>query len=151
MTTPRKNAAKTRGKPFEPGNPGRPKGARHRVTLAIEALLDGQYEALTAKAIEKALEGDMVALRLCLDRIAPPRRDAPITLSLPKVRTAGDVLEASAAVLAAVAAGEVTPDEAGRLMALLVAHRGIVETADLDRRLAALESLQPARRIGNRP
>ena len=139
MIGPRKNAPKTRGKPFESGNPGRAKGARHKVTLAVEALLEGEHEALTRKAIDKALAGDTTALRLCLDRIAPPRKDAPISMSLPLVESAEDSLRASSAVLAAVASGEVTPDEGGRIMALLTAHRAIVETADLARRLAALE------------
>ncbi|PXA96981.1 hypothetical protein DMC47_16175 [Nostoc sp. 3335mG] len=102
-------------------------------------MLEGQHAALTQKAIDKALEGDTVALRLCLDRLAPPRKDAPITLNLPPVRSAQDAVEASAAVLAALAAGDVTPDEAGRVMALLTAHKGIVETGDLERRIAALE------------
>ena len=70
----------------------------------------------------------MVALRLCLDRIAPPRKDTAVTFDMPKVRSARDVMDASAGVLAAIASGEVTPDEAGRLMALLVAHRGISST-----------------------
>lgn len=139
MTT-RNNEPRTRGAPFKPGNPGRPRGARHKVTLAVESLLEGQHEALTQKAIEKALEGDTVALRLCLDRIAPPRRDASITLTLPPVKTAGDAVAASSAVLDAVAAGEVTPDEAGRVMALLTAHKAIVEAGDLERRIAALEA-----------
>lgn len=140
MTGPRNNAPRTRGKPFEAGNPGRPRGARHRVTLAVEALLEGQHEALTQKAVEKALEGDTVALRLCLDRIAPPRRDTTITIALPEVKSAEDAVTASAAVLAAVAAGEVTPDEAGRVMALLTAHKAIVEAGDLERRITALET-----------
>ena len=138
------NAAKKQGGRFAPGvsgNPaGKPAGARHKVTRAIEALLDGEHEALTRKAIEKALEGDMVALRLCLDRLAPPRKDAPISIHLPAVRSAVDAVEASAAVLAAVAAGEITPDEAGRLMALLTAHKGIVETGNLEQRISALEA-----------
>lgn len=136
----RKNAQTTRGKPFQPGNPGRPKGARHRVTRAIEELLEGQHEALTQKAIGAALGGDMTALRLCLDRIAPARKDAPISVSLPSVRSAADAVDASAALLAAVAAGEVTPDEAGRVMALLTAHRAIVETGDLELRITKLEN-----------
>ena len=45
------------------GNPnGRPKGSRNVATLACEALLDGQAEALTQKAIQMALAGDPVAL-----------------------------------------------------------------------------------------
>jgi len=91
---------------------------------------------LTVKGIERKLPAGM---RLCLDRLAPPRKDAPINLDLPPVRSAQDAVEASAAVLAALAAGEVTPDEAGRVMALLAAHKGIVETGDLERRIAALE------------
>jgi hypothetical protein len=76
---------------------------------------------------------------LCLDRLATPRKDAPISTPLPIVKTAQDALEASATLLAAVSAGEVTPDEGGRVMALLTAHKGIIETADLDARIAALE------------
>src|SRR3954467_14886671 len=68
MSSARKYASNTRGRPFQPGNPGKPKGARHRTTLAIDALLDGDAANLTRKAIEMALGGDTVAMRLCLDR-----------------------------------------------------------------------------------
>ena len=119
---------------------GNRKGSRHRVTKAIEALLEGQHEALTQKAIDKALEGDGVALRLCLDRIAPPRKDAPVSFDLPPIRTAGDTVAASSSLLDAVAAGEVTPDEAGRVMALLTAHKALVETGDLEERISKLEA-----------
>jgi len=139
MTDPRNQREYTRGRPFTPGNPGKPKGARSRATLAAEALLDGEAEKLTRTAIDKALEGDSVALRLCLERLVPPRKDSPITLELPPITTAGDVVSASAAVLSAVGAGEISPDEAGRVMALLTAHKNIVETGDLERRIAALE------------
>lgn len=109
------------------------------MTLAVEALLEGQHEALTQAAIDKALEGDTVALRLCLDRIAPPRKDQPISIALPPIVCASDVVTASSAVLAAVSQGEITPDEAGRVMALLTAHRSIVEVGELERRIASLE------------
>ena len=137
--TSRNNGPKTGDTKFKPGNPGRPKGARHRVTLAVEALLEGQHEALTQRAIDKALEGDTVALRLCLERIAPARKDAPISIELPPVRSAEQAVEASAALLAAVGAGDVTPGEAAAVMGLLVSHRTILEVGDLERRIAALE------------
>lgn len=124
---------------FKPGNPGKPKGARSRATLAAEALLDGEAEKLTRTAIDKALEGDVTALRLCLERLVPPRKDAPVHFDLPPITDATDLVRASAAVLAAVAAGDVTPDEAGRLMTLLTAHRAIVEMGNLERRVAELE------------
>ena len=70
------------------GNPmGRPRGARHRSTLAVEALLDGEAEGLTRKAIEVAMEGDVTALRLCLDRLAPARKDATVSFQLPRMET----------------------------------------------------------------
>jgi len=135
----RKYGTNTEGTRFKPGNPGKPKGARHRVTRAIEALLEDEHEALTRVAIDRALEGDMTALRLCFERIAPARKDSPVSVELPVVRSAADAVEASAALLKAVAAGDLTPDEAGRVMVLLTAHKAIVETGDLETRVAALE------------
>lgn len=139
MTESRKPRAGTRGKPFERGNPGRVPGSRNRATIAAAALLDGDAEALTRKAIELGLEGDTVALRLCLERLVPPRKDTPVRIKLPEIANAADVVGASAAVLAAVGAGDVTPDEAGRVMTLLTAHKNIVEMGELERRIAALE------------
>jgi hypothetical protein len=128
-------------KPGQSGNPaGKPVGARHKVTRAIEALMEGQADALTQTAIRKALEGDGVALRLCLERLAPPRKDTPIAFALPPIKTALDTVAASASLLDAVAAGEVTPDEAGRVMALLTAHKALVEAGDLEARISALEA-----------
>lgn len=145
MATALENAgakqAKGRFKPGISGNPaGKPAGARHKVTRAVEALLEGQHAALTQKAIDKALEGDGMALRLCLDRIAPPRKDSPVSFALPPILTAADTVQASASILSAVAAGDVTPDEAGRVMALLTAHRSLVETGDHEKRIEALEA-----------
>jgi len=139
MTSPRKNVSNTRGKPFAPGNPGKPKGSRHKTTLAVEALLEGQAELLTQAAIGKALEGDTTALRLCLDRIAPPRKGRPVAFSLPAIATANDTLAALGAVLNAVADGVLTTDEAAGIGSLLEAHRRAVETINLESRIAALE------------
>lgn len=137
---PRNNEPTTGRKRFRPGGPGRPFGARHRVTRAVETLLAGEHEALSRKAVELALKGDTVALRLCLDRIAPARRDAPVSIALPPVTTAEGLVAAGAAVAVALAAGELTPEEAARTMAVLMAQRTIIETADLAQRLAALEA-----------
>src|SRR5918993_3314619 len=105
-TTARNNAADTRdqavrGRPFTAGNSGRPKGARNRATLAAEALLDGEADALTRKAVEMALAGDPTALRLCLDRLLPPRKDRPVSFALAELKTAADAVEATAALLKA--------------------------------------------------
>ena len=106
---PRNNAPKTRGRPFPPGNSGRPKGARHKATQAIQALLDGEGEALTRKAIELALAGDATALRLCMDRILPALRERAVVVELPPLTAPQDAVAASAALLAAVVCGRDRP------------------------------------------
>ncbi|HCQ59829.1 MAG TPA: hypothetical protein DIU10_18305 [Sulfitobacter sp.] len=125
---------------FAPGNPGRPRGARHKVTQAIEAMLEGQQEALTQTAIDKALEGDVTALRLCLDRIAPARKDAPVSFDLPEIETAEDAAKAARAILKAIAEGDVTPLEAATVMAVVEQFRRTLETTEIERRITALEA-----------
>jgi hypothetical protein len=139
---PRKYATNTRGKPFQAGNTGKPKGARHKTTLAIEALLEGEAEALTRKAIEKAKEGDTTALRLCLDRIAPARKDRTIEFALPEVTTPADVLKAAGALLVGAATGQLSPSEAAELSKLLDGYRSALTTVDIEARIARLEGLQ---------
>ncbi|HEV2508632.1 DUF5681 domain-containing protein [Bosea sp. (in: a-proteobacteria)] len=143
MSDAANTAPKQRGIPFKPGqsgNPaGKPKGARHKVTLAIEALLEGEAEKLTKKAITLAMAGDITALRLCMDRLAPVRRDRPVTFDLPKIETADDLPKATQAIMEAVAGGELTPSEAAELGKLVDAHAKAIEVTDLHRRLAVLE------------
>ena len=124
---------------FNSGNPGRPLGARHKATMAALALLDGEAEALTRQAVTMALAGDTTALRLCLERIAPPRRDVPVAFDLPPMTTARDAAKAAGAVLGAVAAGDLTPTEGAHVMALVETYRRTLETTELEARLAALE------------
>ena len=123
-----------------PGNPGKPRGTRHKATVAALALLEGEADRLTRRAIEVALTGDVTALRLCLERIAPPRKDAPVTFPLPSMRSAGDAAKAAGAVLEAVADGELTPIEGAHVMGLVDAFRRTLEASEFEVRLAALEA-----------
>ena len=128
--------------PFKPGQSGNPagrKGARHKTTIAIEALLDGEADALTRKAIELAKDGDLQALRLCMDRIAPPRKDSFVVLELPKMETAGDAVKAIGAIVDAVSIGELTPSEADVLSRIVQQFSKTIETAELEQRIKALE------------
>lgn len=131
--------ARTRRGRFAPGNPGRPKGARNRVSLAVEALLDGEAEALTRKAIDLAKAGDMAALRLCLERIAPPRKERATPFDLPPITGAADHPQAIAALIGAVAQGDLSPGEAEALVKMFAEHRRSIEVAELDARIKALE------------
>jgi hypothetical protein len=131
--------------PGQSGNPnGRPKGARNRVTRAIEALIDGQGEALAAKAVEKALLGDSAMLRALLSTLVSPRRERTVEFELPKIESAADARKASSAVIAACAAGELSPHEASQIMGLISTHVDAIEVAELEVRVAALEKKQSA-------
>jgi len=138
-TTGRKQRA-TRFQPGRSGNPqGRPPGSRNKTTRAIDALFDGEAEALTRKAIELAKAGDLVALRLCLDRVCPPRKDRPVPFALPELRTAEDAKLAASALLKAVADGDLTPSEASEIGRLLDSYTRILEREEFERRLIRLE------------
>tara|TARA_R110000824_G_scaffold138933_2_gene303859 strand:+ start:485 stop:931 length:447 start_codon:yes stop_codon:yes gene_type:complete len=137
---PKNNGQKSDGT-FAPGNKmgGRPKGARNKTTLAVEAMLDGEAEAITRKAIDMAMEGDGPAIRLCLERLLPARKDSPVVFALPPIATVLDAVTASTALLFAVADGDVTPEEAGKIMGLLTAHKQLVELCDLESRVREIE------------
>jgi len=146
MTTKPANVRRKQDGRFAKGHSGNPAGkllgTRHRATLAAEALLDGEGEALTRKAIEMALEGDGVALRLCLDRLLPPRKDRPLRIDLPRLESSADISKALAVLAQAVAEGELTPREANAIGTLLEGHRRAIETTELEARIAVLEEAQ---------
>jgi len=122
------------------GNPaGKPKGTRHRLTVLAETLMEDEAGEVARAVIAAAKGGDMTAARLVLERIAPPRKGRPVAFDLPPVDKAEDVLSALGAILMAVSAGEITPDEAGSVAALLELKRKAIETIEIERRIAALE------------
>ena len=131
------------GRPFQVGNQygkGRPAGSRNNATIALEALLDGEGEAMVRKVIELALDGSETALRLCLERLIPTRRERSVRLRLPSdITTAQGTSRAAGAVLKAVAQGEITPGEAVQLANLLEVRRRAIETQELEGRIAEVE------------
>jgi hypothetical protein len=124
------------------GNPsGRPRGSRNRTTIAMEELLDGEADAIVRKAVKQAKSGDPVALRLCLERIIPPRRERSIKFELPPIQGPADALKATAALIAAVGSGDVTPSEAAELAKLIEGLVKSLEATELADRIAKLEGM----------
>src|SRR5579862_3187415 len=122
--------------PGQSGNPaGKPKGARNQATLLAEELLDGETEAMVRVAIDLAKQGNVTALRMCLDRIAPPRRDRPVRFAMPEISSAEDAGKALGSIVNAVACAELTPSEAGELSRVLEAYVKVMETSEIERRL----------------
>jgi hypothetical protein len=132
------------------GNPaGKPRGARNRSTRFAEALLDGEADALVRKAIEMALAGDSTALRLCLERLIPPRRERPLEIKLPPLKTAADAVTAIAAIAAATAQGSITASEAAELSRLIENFVSSVKAQELVQRVERLEEVMEERDKGS--
>ncbi len=126
--------------PGASGNPaGRPVGARNRSTLAAQALLEGEAEQLTRTAVDKALEGDGLALRLCLERLIAPKRDQAISLALPDLTEPENALTAMGEVIDAVKIGSLTPSEGQQICELLDKWLKTMEVTEFAQRLATLE------------
>ena len=125
----------------ESGNPaGRPRGSRNRATLLMESLLADDAEAIGRKAIELAKQGDMAAIRLCMDRLAPARKGEPVAFELPPLDKPADSVAAAAEIVAAVAAGELTPSEAADLAKVVDVYVRAIATTAFDERLTKLEA-----------
>src|SRR4051812_8090530 len=128
-----------RGRPFKPGNPGRPPGSKNKTTAIIEQLVDGQAEQLVQKVMELAQAGDVSCLRMLLDRICPLRKGQPLNIDMPPIKTSQDVLATIASVWTAIGDGRLTPEEANALS--VVAERSIqaIQLHDVLKRIDALE------------
>lgn len=124
---------------FAPGNPGRRKGSRNRATIVAQSLLDKDVRAITGKAIDMAKAGDVQALRLCLERLIAPTREAPLRIDLPVPASASEVPATLTAILHAAALGNITSGEAERIGRVVETLARTYELATFDERLKALE------------
>jgi hypothetical protein len=141
-----KPRGRARGRPFEKGRSGNPagrrRGSRNKATLAAAALLAGESEALTRKAVEMALGGDPTAMRLCMERVLPPCRERTVKFTLPPIDAARtgksfgpspqDVSLAMDAVTSALARGEITPGEAETIAGVVDTFVRAIETTKKD-------------------
>jgi hypothetical protein len=113
------------------GNPaGRPVGILNEATRAAAVLLNGEAGALTRKAIDLALAGDIAALRLCLDRIIAPQREQPVVFAMPQIGDAAGPGGVIAAVAAAVSEGAITTSQAAELSQVVEASTRVAEAED---------------------
>jgi hypothetical protein len=125
----------------ESGNPaGRPRGARNRTTRLMQSLLAESAESIGRKVIALAEEGDIAAIRVCVDRLAPALKDEPVDIELPPLEKPADSVAAAAAIVAGVAAGELTPSQAAQLAKVVDVYVRAIETKAFDERLSKVEA-----------
>lgn len=133
-----------RGRPFQPGNKfgrGRPRGSRNKAARVCQNTLESLAEPLAKKCLYLAFQGNPTAMRLCMERLMPARRQRALHFKLPPVKTLADVGAASESVLSGVARGELTPAEGEAFSGMLDGRRRMIETQELDQRIRALEAI----------
>ena len=132
-----------RGRPFKPGNKsgrGRPLGSKNKTTASARQLLDSYAEPVVRKVLQMGLrDGDMGALKLCMDRILPVRRDPPVKLGSLPTSTAAEVSKSSEKVVQNVASSKLPPGQGLVMSELLDKRRRAIETQNLDERIQKLE------------
>jgi len=133
---------------FEKGNTfgkGRPKGSRNTSSVIFDEIGYEGIEDIIRLVQQQANRGSLHAAGILLARAWPiPRSHSlPVTVDLPAVESAGDVVKANAALIALVAAGEFTPEEASSVGRLLENQRRALETYDIEKRIEALEAERP--------
>jgi hypothetical protein len=132
--------SKVRGRPFQPGNPGRPPGSKNKTTHFVEQLLHNDAEKLTRKLVELALAGDVRCLLYCEDRLLPRRSGRSLDIQLPAINNVNDVPPAMAAIASGLNDGRVTAEEASHVVYLLQSYERAFMITDLKVRLEKLES-----------
>jgi hypothetical protein len=109
----------------------------------LDALAAGEASAILLAMVERAKGGDTQAAALIFSRAWPQRRGRAVPIALPPVKNAADTV---AALVAAVASGELSGEEAAAVAAVLENHRRAVETLELEQRIAALEAAKDGER-----
>jgi hypothetical protein len=134
---------KTPANPFQPGNTfgrGRPHGSRNKATLVLQEMLDDHGESITRKCALLAMQGDPTALRLCMERLIPPKKDHAVIFKGLPTTSAREVAAAMDAVLRDMAVGQITPAESQMIMASLEGRHRIIRSVDHEARMDKLEA-----------
>lgn len=122
---------------------GRPRGAKDHITRVLDQLDQAAAEAALAVlhgVLDKARAGDLQAAAIVLARLWAPRKGRPVAIALPPITAPADVTAALSVITAAVAAGEITPDEAGAIASVIETARKNLELVEIEKRLTALET-----------
>jgi hypothetical protein len=129
------------------GNPaGRPPGSRNKATILAESMFQGEAGTIIQMAIDKAKEGDITAIRLCLERVFPRLRDRATLFEFPPINGAPDALTALTTIMAGVRDGELTAAEGSELSKIVDHYLRTLEAKDFEQRLRMLEREPPKQR-----
>jgi len=122
---------------------GRKKGSGQ--AAHYRAMLEPYAEELIQRVVGMAKEGDMAALKLCLDRLCAPLRPTDRHINIADMVDTAGLSGKGELILASVANGTITPSEASNLMSTISSQARIIEVDELERRVAELEQGNEAR------
>jgi hypothetical protein len=137
--------------PFQPGNsggPGRPRGSRNAVNVKLDRIAGESAEAVVRKMVDAAAEGNLAAARLVLNRIWTAPKGRPVEFELPLVDNPEDAVRANAAVMQAMADGQLTAEEGAAFAAVIETQRRAIETLIVEKRLSRLEAQMAEKKTG---
>ncbi|MFI4998391.1 MAG: hypothetical protein ACHQK9_00800 [Reyranellales bacterium] len=123
-----------------PGGPGRPRGSRSRINLLLDQLAADNVQEILNKVMEAARDGDRKAQDIILRRMWSVPKGRPIDIALPPIKQPADLVPAHAAVVAAMTAQEISPEEATDVTAVLEAQRRAFELVVQEERVEQLET-----------
>lgn len=107
--------------------------------MIAQTILEVEAEALVRKVVQLGLEGDLTCLRICLERLVPLKKDAPIDFRFPEISAIADIPKLFAAITTKLGQGDITPSETKSLIDLAEGMRKSFEVVELEKRISALE------------
>lgn len=135
---------------FAPGNAGGPGNPNVRRSAELqravrEAMTPAELQAVIVKLQGQALEGDVQAARLLLERVlGKPREEPTAGIELPSLENGAGIADAMRQVTAAAAAGDVRVEDAARLTTMLDQVASMTVLALLEARVESIERDMPS-------
>ena len=129
-------------------NKGRPVGTKGASSLMKEALNDygkkhniNTSQAIIDNIVAQALEGNLSASKMIMDRLSPTLKPMAMPVTLPE-RMPKNLFKKGERILSLVAAGDISPDIGHELLSSITMLLKAKESSELEERLKALEGLQ---------
>lgn len=119
------------------------KGHRIHIASVCEKIVSDKAPELVSKTVQAALDGDMTAMRLCMDRVMPVLKNRPVNISIPEINTADDAMKALGQVVKEVAAGVISIDEGNGMIQMINNIREIIlQNEDISRMKSYQETIE---------
>ena len=125
---------------FAKGASGNPRGRHPKGFASIEKLriaLADELPAILRSVVRRALDGDIGAAKLILERVLPALKPIEAPVAIQAIN--GTLTEQGEAVLRAMASGVLSPGQAAQILGAIGTQAKLIEIDELEKRLVKLE------------